>query len=81
MKNRTLLFLLATILINPHNVVAASKGSLAQCQSVQDQINYYTNLRRAGGSARTMESWKRSRQKQKDRFTKHNCKQWRNKLK
>jgi hypothetical protein len=50
--------------------------SLTRCQQIQKQIDYYTDLRKRGGSAQEMEHWKQQREKYKDDFDQGNCKKW-----
>ncbi len=60
---------------------ANEQGSLQQCQHVQDRIQYYTNMKRAGGSASQMTYWHKKRNEYKARFSDYRCKKYRNKLK
>ena len=48
---------------------AGKQGGLAQCQYVQNPIAYYTDLKRAGGSASQMNFWHKSRNEYKAQFT------------
>lgn len=59
---------------------ADGRGSLQQCQYIQDKITYYTNLKRAGGSASQMNHWHKKRNHYKAKFADYNCKVYRNKL-
>jgi len=59
---------------------STTQGSLQYCQKVNDKIRYYSSLRKAGGSAKTMEKWKHQRNKYKQKFSKRNCKKWRGQL-
>ena len=38
---------------------SAEKPSLEDCQYIQDRIDYYSDLRRKGGTNSQMEYWKR----------------------
>jgi hypothetical protein len=70
-----------SLFISPTTSFAGGQGSLQQCQQIQDTINYYANLRREGGSARSMDAWKRKLNEYDDKYTDANCKRWRKKLK
>ncbi len=60
--------------------LAGSQGTLRQCQKVKDKIDYYTDLRRAGGSSKSMEKWKQKRDHYHERYGVLRCSQWRNEL-
>jgi len=47
--------------------------SLDRCKYLQERIEYYTQLRKQGGSASQMESWKKSRRKYEDEFREGDC--------
>ena len=75
-----LLVLLPAILVVSSNTYSA-EGSLASCQKIKDRIDYYTRLRRSGGSSKTMEDWKQKRDHYKNKYSEKHCNQWRNDLK
>ena len=52
---------------------AARDGSPEQCRRLEERIDRYTELRRAGGSAAQMASWKRSRSEAKAAYREYNC--------
>lgn len=54
----------------------AQDASLGQCQQWHSQIEYYTDLRRAGGRAQQMESWKQLRTDYEDKFKEARCKKY-----
>jgi hypothetical protein len=56
----------------------AKSLSIKQCQSLTKKIENYTKLRKRGGSAKQMESWRKSRKKYKLRFREGQCKQGNN---
>ncbi|MEW7976179.1 MAG: hypothetical protein AB2814_01605 [Candidatus Sedimenticola endophacoides] len=58
----------------------AKQGTLEQCQKVQDKIDHYTRLRRAGGSAKKMERLKQRRDAYRERFSERDCRRWRKQL-
>lgn len=72
---------LSLLLTLPASQSYAKPGSLKQCQRVQDRIERYTHLRRAGGSAKKMASWQKKRNHYKDLYSKYHCSRFRNKLK
>ncbi len=47
--------------------------SLEACKRLQSEIERYDDLRRKGGSASQMESWKKSRAKLEDKFRAGDC--------
>ncbi len=72
---------LSLLLTLPASQSHAAPGSLKQCQRVQDQIEKYTHLRRAGGSAKKMASWQKKRNHYKDLYSEYHCSRFRNELK
>jgi hypothetical protein len=42
---------------------------------LKDQIDYYTELRKKGGSAGVMEQWKQQREELKEKFRDMKCRQ------
>ena len=48
----------AILLITCIAYTSAQDATLAGCQRWQDKIDYYSELRKKGGTARKMESWK-----------------------
>lgn len=71
-----------TILISSSMFAYAykSQASLSQCQYLKDQVDYYTELRRKGGSARRMEYWRDQRREYQEEYDKLKCHFWRRKL-
>lgn len=61
-------------------VLAIEQGSLESCRRIQAKIDYYTDLKRQGGSSSQMNSWHRKRNDYKAQFAYHNCKVYRGKL-
>ncbi|KAA1194089.1 hypothetical protein F0M18_01200 [Pseudohalioglobus sediminis] len=53
--------------------VRAQDAPLWQCQQWQDKIDYYTDLRRKGGSVRDLESWKQARAEYEEKFKDAGC--------
>ena len=62
------------------NLTFAADGTLKQCKGYHKRIDYYTALRRNGGSANSMEKWKQKRNNYKDRYREKNCRKWGSKL-
>jgi hypothetical protein len=54
--------------------------SLEKCRQVKDQIEHYTQLRRAGGSASKMDRWKRLRADKQAAYDRGDCRKYRGKL-
>ena len=73
MQCGTLLLAVCVLLLWLAPPAHAQVLSQPECQQLQDRIEKYTSLRRSGGSARQMESWKRSRKYYEDRFRKGDC--------
>ena len=59
----------------------AQELSLAKCQGLKDKIEKYSKLRRGGGSASQMESWKKSRRIYEDKYRDGDCHKYGNKIK
>lgn len=62
-------------------VRAIEQGSLETCRRIQAKIDYYTDLKRQGGSSSQINSWHRKRNHYKKQFSYNNCKVYRGKLK
>jgi len=74
--------LLTSSLFSSSSVLAQTpEVSLKSCQYWKDKSEYYLDLRRSGGSAKQMESWKKSRRKNKQAFHDNRCSDWRGELK
>ncbi len=73
-----LIFLL--LLLLPATATTEEPGTLKQCQRVKDQIEKYTNLRRAGGSAKMMTYWQKKRNYYKGLYSEYHCSRFRNDL-
>jgi len=58
----------------------AQEASLEQCQALKDRIHRYTALRRLGGTARQMESWREQLRKAEAKFSEKGCRAYRRKL-
>ena len=56
--------------------VFAQEATLSECRQWQEKINYYTKLRKAGGSVRQMESWKRQRGEYEEKFRRSRCQKY-----
>ena len=70
--NATLTYLLVlTALLAP--VANAQDIPLERCKHLQQRIDYYTKLRRNGGSASQMESWKKARSRHEQEFRDGDC--------
>ena len=85
MHNKNILKFLFNLLVFSAALIAMpatakDQGTLEQCQQVKNKIQYYTDLRRSGGSSKTMENWKQSRDRYKDEYSDLSCTKWRNKL-
>ena len=65
--------LTAGLLVATSGPARAETGSLEQCQRIKDRIAHYTDKRRAGGSARQMQSWKDARQTSQREFKRYRC--------
>lgn len=70
---RLMTFCLAVSLLLPANLAVAQSATLEQCQHWQAEIEYYTQLRRAGGSAAQMERWKQQRAEYEEQFRENRC--------
>ena len=55
--------------------------SLEKCRRLKDQVEHYTKLRRAGGSAAKMDRWKRLRTDKQEAYDQGDCRRHRGKLK
>ncbi|KAA9129670.1 hypothetical protein F3N42_15000 [Marinihelvus fidelis] len=60
--------------------VSADDLGLDVCRNIQGQIEYYDKLRKKGGNAQQMESWKQTRERYKEQFREGNCKRWKKEL-
>ena len=54
----------------------AQTASLEKCRSLQERIERYTRLRRKGGSASQMDSWKRQLRKSEEQFREYGCREF-----
>jgi len=59
---------------------AEEEASLEQCQALADRVHRYTALRRLGGSARQMESWREQLRKAERAFREKGCRAYRREL-
>ena len=69
------------LLLLPATATTEEPGTLKQCQRVQDRIEKYNNLRRAGGTANEMARWYQKRNYYKELYSKYHCSRFRNDLK
>lgn len=78
MERNTCFVILLTLCISTtiSKMTLAADGSLKQCQGYNKKIEYYTALRRNGGSAKSMENWKQKRNGYKERFSNRKCRKW-----
>lgn len=53
--------------------VYAREGSPEQCRRLEERIARYTELRRSGGTAARMASWRRSRSEAEAAYRDYNC--------
>lgn len=60
--------------------VAGQTASLERCKYLNEQIEYFTKLRKGGGSARQMERWKVQRREYEDEFRIKHCHKYGRKL-
>ena len=74
-----LLPLIAVIVIGPGRASSQTLG-LEECQRLKERIDYYTELRRAGGSATHMEVWKQGRETAANTFRTYHCSKYGKKL-
>lgn len=51
----------------------ATSAKLKRCVYLQDRIDRYTQLRRAGGSAVRMEGWRKSRERHAEEYRELRC--------
>jgi hypothetical protein len=51
----------------------AGEGSPEQCRRLEERIERYTELRRSGGTAAQMASWRRSRSEAEAAYRTYNC--------
>ncbi len=49
------------------------QGTLKQCQTIKDNIERYTNLRRQGGRSAQMSAWQKQRNGYKKRYAEYRC--------
>ncbi len=54
----------------------AQEVSLSDCQEWQNQIDYYSALRKKGGSVQQMEFWKQARREYEEKFDKNGCRKY-----
>jgi hypothetical protein len=62
-------------------VSQAQKITVEECQRLKDKIERYDNQRRAGGSGKQMDAWKRSRRESERLYSKSDCWRYGRKLK
>ena len=84
MRNRGIgvcVLALSAMLIWSAVVVSKEQGSLAACQGIKDKVEHYTRLRRSGGSAKSMQGWKRKRDHYRDTYEELRCRRWGSRVK
>jgi hypothetical protein len=54
----------------------AQEAPLEKCQSLQEQIERYNQLRRTGGSGSEMARWKRQRRESEASFRRLSCREY-----
>lgn len=54
----------------------AEKASLEQCRKLQRKIDRLTSLRRGGGNATRMETWRQQRKRYEEQFREHRCRSY-----
>jgi len=54
----------------------AQDVSLKECQRIQDKIDYYTEKKKKGGSAKQMNLWHIEREKYRDQFRDYHCRKY-----
>ncbi|WP_191237676.1 hypothetical protein [Cobetia marina] len=83
--SRSLLAALMVLLIGLTASGAASAGEreekIKRCQFIKNKIEYYTAMRRGGGSSGQMRSWQSQRNDYKQRYRDENCTRVRTALK
>ena len=79
--SRLTLTIIAVLTFTPaRSNLASEQGTLNDCINIKDKIDYYTELRRAGGSSNYMNKIKKLRDEWDDKYTKLNCTKWKNSL-
>lgn len=58
------------MLSSPASIAADHKK---ECRKLEEKIEYYTDLRRAGGSSKQMNDWYKKRNNVKDRYSEKRC--------
>ncbi|WP_144062459.1 hypothetical protein [Simiduia agarivorans] len=71
---------LAVFLLASSMGVYSAEGSLKTCKNLKNTIEKYDVLRRKGGSAGEMESWKKKRAYYKKIYSQLSCDRWGSKL-
>jgi hypothetical protein len=66
-------FLLALLLAFDLQAAPPPDKTLERCRYLSAKIEHYTRLRRAGGSANRMESWRRSRARYEAEYRELRC--------
>ena len=47
--------------------------NIEKCKKIIEKIEHYTNLRRAGGTAKQMNSWLKKRNQYREKYSNHKC--------
>lgn len=69
--------LLLSLLLTDPAYAATEQGSLTRCQSIENNIQRYTEKRRQGGSSGQMNRWQKKRNHYKSLYSRYNCKKYR----
>jgi len=76
-----LIFTLLALIANTSIVFAQTPDiSLKKCKHWNKQIEQLKDRRRAGGTAKQMDNWKKSRRKYQQAFRSNDCADWRDEL-
>jgi len=47
--------------------------NIEKCKKINEKIEHYTNLRRAGGTAKQMNGWLKKRNQYREKYSNHKC--------
>jgi len=71
---------LVLLSVSASTQVQSGEARLQECRKLDERINHYTSLRRKGGAAGAMESWKKQLRKHEARFRALDCSDYRREL-
>ncbi len=74
MNWRTLALAISVLIFT--NSTSAQTMTKSRCESLRDEIEHYSSLRRKGGSASQMERWKQERKKLEEKYKEGGCKKY-----